>query len=141
MKFSEGVSMTKQNTQESSSSQKLDASQLQIQVKINRLQSQKAVWENKLKIKNNSLRKARTRTLIQMGGLISMLNLPSICGIDEGDDLQLNFEVSDKAAVLLGMLAHLEDSLPPTLSEQVISSFKQKGIRVIKNHTAKRIRG
>ena len=76
-----------------------------------------------------------------MGGLISMLNLPSICGIDEGDDLQLNFEVSDKAAVLLGMLAHLEDSLPPTLSEQVISSFKQKGIRVIKNHTAQRVRG
>jgi hypothetical protein len=132
--------MTKQSAQKSSYPQKLDASQLQIQVKINRLQSQKAVFENKLKIKNNSLRKARTRTLIQMGGLINMLNLPSICGIDEGDDLQLNFETSDKAAVLLGMLAHLEDSLPPTLSEQVISQFKQKGIRVIKNHTAKKIR-
>ncbi len=132
--------MTKQSTQKSSSSQKFDASQLQIQVKINRLQSQKTVLENKIKIKNNSLRKARTRTLIQMGGLINMLNLPNICGIDEGDDLQLNFEASDKAAVLLGMLAHLEDSLPPTLSAEVISSFKQKGIRVIKNHTAQRIR-
>jgi hypothetical protein len=132
--------MTKQSTQKSSSSQKFDASQLQIQVKINRLQSQKTVLENKLKIKNNSLRKARTRTLIQMGGLLNMLNLPNICGIDEGDDLQLNFEASDKAAVLLGMLAHLEDSLPPTLSAEVISSFKQKGIRVIKNHTAQRIR-
>ena len=141
MRFSEGVSMTKQSTQKSSSSQKFDASQLQIQVKFNRLQSQKTVLENKIKIKNNSLRKARTRTLIQMGGLINMLNLPNICGIDEGDDLQLNFEASDKAAVLLGMLAHLEDSLPPTLSAEVISSFKQKGIRVIKNHTAKRIRG
>lgn len=140
MRFSEGVSMTKQSTQKSSSSQKFDASQLQIQVKINRLQSQKTVLENKIKIKNNSLRKARTRTLIQMGGLINMLNLPNICGIDEGDDLQLNFEASDKAAVLLGMLAHLEDSLPPTLSAEVISSFKQKGIRVIKNHTAQRIR-
>lgn len=132
--------MTKQSTQKSSSSQKFDASQLQIQVKINRLQSQKTVLENKIKIKNNSLRKARTRTLIQMGGLINMLNLPNICGIDEGDDLQLNFEASVKAAVLLGMLAHLEDSLPPTLSAEVISSFKQKGIRVIKNHTAQRIR-
>ncbi len=133
--------MTKQNTHESSSSQKIDALQLQIQVKINRLQSQKTVLENKLKIKNNSLRKARTRTLIQMGGLLNMLNLPNICGIDEGDDLQLNFEDSDKAAILLGMLAHLEDSLPPTLSAEVISSFKQKGIRVIKNHTAQRVRG
>ncbi|MEI6627813.1 MAG: hypothetical protein WCN27_00165, partial [Alphaproteobacteria bacterium] len=72
---------------------------------------------------------------------VNMINLPSICGINEGDDLQLNLENSDKAAVLLGMLVHLEDSLPPTLSEQVISSFKQKGVRVIKNHTAKRIRG
>ena len=132
--------MTKQSDQQSSSSQKLDSSQLQIQVKINRLQSQKAVLENKLKLNSQSNRKARTRLLIQMGGLVNMINLPSICGINEGDDLQLNLENSDKAAVLLGMLAHLEDSLTPTLSDQVISQFKQKGIRVIKNHTSKRIR-
>ena len=132
--------MTKQSDQQSSSSQKLDASQLQIQVKINRLQSQKAVLENKLKLNSQSNRKARTRLLIQMGGLVNMINLPSICGINEGDDLQLNLENSDKAAVLLGMLAHLEDSLPHTLSDQVIASFKQKGIRVIKNHTSQRIR-
>lgn len=134
--------MAEQSTQIASPLlQKPDSLQSQIQIKINRLQSQKAVLENKLKIKNNSLRKARTRNLIQMGGLINMLNLPSICGINEGEDLQTDFETSDKAAVLLGMLAHLEDSLPLTLSEQVISQFKQKGIRVIKNHTAKRIRG
>ena len=112
----------------------------QIQVKINRLKSQKAVLENKLQATSKSLRKARTRTLIQMGGLINMLNLPSICGINEGEDLQTDFEASDKAAVLLGMLAHLEDSLPPTLSDQVIAQFKQKGIRVIKNHTAQKTR-
>ena len=120
--------------------QQLDILQSQIQVKINRLQSQKTALENKLKIKNNSLRKARTRTLIQMGGLINMLTLPSICGIDDGDDLQLDLENSDKAAVLLGMLAHLEDSLPPNLSEQMIGQFKQKGIRVIKNHAAQKIK-
>lgn len=111
-----------------------------IQAKINRLQSQRAALENKLKAKDNSLRKARTRTLIQMGGLINMLNLPNICGIDECDDLQLDLEASDKAAILLGMLAHLEDSLPPTLSEQTIAQFKQKGIRVIKNHASQKIR-
>ena len=86
-------------------------------------------------------RKAKTRQLIQIGGLVNMINLPSICGINEGDDLQLNLENSDKAAVLLGMLAHLEDSLPPTLSDQVISQFKQIGIRVIKKHTAQKMRG
>ncbi|MDQ5883797.1 MAG: hypothetical protein QG556_134 [Pseudomonadota bacterium] len=132
--------MTKQSVQQPSSSQKLNASQLQIQVKINRLQSQKIVLENKLKITNESLRKARTRNLIQLGDLLNMLNLPSICGINEGEDLQTDFEASDKAAVLLGMLAHLEDSLPTALSDQVIAKFKQKGIRVIKNHTAQRIR-
>ncbi|MEI6628948.1 MAG: hypothetical protein WCN27_06075 [Alphaproteobacteria bacterium] len=69
-----------------------------------------------------------------------MLNLPSICGINQGDDLQTDFEASDKAAVLLGMLTHLEDSLPPTLSDQGIEQFKQKGIRVIKNHKIQKTR-
>ena len=132
--------MTEQINQLSSSSQKNDQSHLQIQAKINRLKSQKAILENKLKFNSGSNHKARTRLLIQMGGLVNMINLPSICGINEGDDLQLNLENSDKAAVLLGMLAHLEDSLTPTLSDQVISQFKQKGIRVIKNHTSQRIR-
>ena len=132
--------MTEQINQLVSVSQKIDQSHLQIQAKINRLKSQKAVLENKLKLNSQSNRKARTRLLIQMGGLVNMINLPSICGINEGDDLQLNLENSDKAAVLLGMLAHLEDSLPPTLSEQVISQFKQIGIRVIKKHTAQKMR-
>ncbi len=132
--------MTEQINQLVSVSQKIDQSHLQIQAKINRLKSQKAVLENKLKLNSQSNRKAKTRLLIQMGGLVNMINLPSICGINEGDDLQLNLENSDKAAVLLGMLAHLEDSLPPTLSEQVISQFKQIGIRVIKKHTAQKMR-
>ncbi len=111
-----------------------------IEVKINRLQSKKAMIENKLKAANKSQRKARTRTLIQLGGLLNMLNLPNICGINPGDDLQTDFEASDKAAVLLGMLVHLEDSLPPTLSDPVIDRFKQKGILVLKNHKIQRTR-
>ncbi len=133
--------MTKQSTQQSSTPQKLDQAQLQIQVKINRLQLQKATLENKLKTASQSQRKARTRTMIQLGGLLNMLNLPNICGISSGDDLQTDFEASDKAAVLLGMLTHLEDSLPPTISDQVIEKFKQKGIRVIKNHKIQKTRG
>ncbi len=131
----------KQGTQQSSASQKLAQAPLQIQVKINRLKSQKTVLENKLKTARRSHRKARTRILIQLGGLLNMLSLPSICGINQGDDLQTDFEASDKAAVLLGMLVHLEDSLPPTISDQVIKKFKQKGIRVIKNHKIQKTRG
>ena len=60
--------MTKQSTQQSSTPQKLDQAQLQIQVKINRLQSQKATLENRLKTNSKSLRKARTRTMIHTPG-------------------------------------------------------------------------
>lgn len=111
-----------------------------IQIKINRLQAQKAVLENKLKLKVRSARKARTRTLIQLGGLINLVALPNLCGISDGDDLQLDIKTSDKAAVLLGMLVHLEHSLPPTLSDQQIAQFKQLGIRVIKNQAAQKVR-
>ena len=52
--------MTKQSTQQSSTPQKLDQAQLQIKVKINRLQSQKATLENRLKTNSKSFRKART---------------------------------------------------------------------------------
>ena len=133
--------MTEQINQLESVSQKIDQSHLQIQAKINRLKSQKAILENKLKLNNNVNRKARTRNLIQLGELINMINLPNICGINEANDLQFNLENSDKAAVLLGMLAHLESSLPPTLSNEVINQFKQIGIRVIKKHTAQKMRG
>ena len=102
------------------------------QVKLNRLQTQKAALEKKIKTKETGSRKERTRTLIQLGGLINMVALPNLCGISEGDDLQLDLEASDKAAMLLGMLVHLQDSLPPTLSDQLARSFKQKGIRMMK---------
>ena len=50
---------------------------------------------------NNTQRRARTRTLIQMGGLLNMVGLPQLCGIAEGDDLQLDLDNQDKAATLL----------------------------------------
>jgi Conjugal transfer protein TraD len=113
---------------------------LQLQVKINRLQAQKAALENKLQTSSVAARKARTRTLIQLGGLMNLVALPNLCGINDGDNLQLDLEASDKAAVLLGMLVHLQDSLPPTLSDQLIASFKQKGIRMMKNQSAQSVK-
>ena len=108
------------------------------QVKLNRLQAQKAGLEKKLASSGIAARKARTRNLIQLGGLLNMVALTGLCGIEEGNDLQL--EAPDKAAVLLGLLQHLEDSLPHTLSENQIEQFRQKGIRVMKNHTAEKTR-
>src|SRR3989338_5310138 len=82
-----------------------------LQVKINRLQAQRAALAYKIAHENRSKRKARTRTLIQLGSLLNMVGLPQICGINDGDDLQLYLENQDKAATLLGMLSHLNASL------------------------------
>jgi hypothetical protein len=110
----------------------IDDATRRLQVKINRLQSQKAALENQAKKAQTTNRKARTRTLIQLGSLLNLINLPSICGIKDGDDLQFDLEATDKAATLLGMLAHLEDSLPPALSPAQLEALKQKGVTLLK---------
>lgn len=101
-----------------------------IEVKMNRLLSQKAALKNRLKKKENSQRRTRTRTLIQLGGLLNLTPLLSICGIELGDDLQL--EHPDKAAMLLGLLNHLSDKMPEQLSDEDLEKFKEIGINLMK---------
>ncbi len=105
---------------------------LSLQVEINRLRTQQVVLEQKIKAQTKSARRARTRTLIQLGGLLNMIGLTDLCGIVEGEDLQLNMPAQNKAALLLGMLVTLIEQLPPTLSNEQENTFKQKGIRTIK---------
>lgn len=105
-------------------------------INLNRLQSLKAQLATRQKSLSNGNRKARTRTLIQMGGLLNLLALPEICGINHGDDLQADLTNQDKAATLLGLLTHLEESLPPTLSAQQLELFKSKGTKRLKNQEA-----
>jgi hypothetical protein len=52
-----------------------------IQIKLNRLYSQKTALEHKLK--RSDFRKKRTRTLIQIGGLLELTPLPAICKINK----------------------------------------------------------
>ena len=109
-------------------------------VELNRLRTQQVVIERKINQQTKSERRARTRTLIQMGSLISMIGLADICDITEGDDLQLDMESRDKAAVLLGMLVTLIEQMPPALSSLDLETFKQKGINMLKRHEAKKYR-
>jgi hypothetical protein len=111
-----------------------------ITTELNRLRTQQVVIERKLSQQTKSERRARTRTLIQMGGLISMIGLADICDITEGDDLQLDIVSRDKAATLLGMLVTLIEQLPPALSSLDLETFKQKGINMLKRHEAKKYR-
>jgi hypothetical protein len=106
-----------------------------IQSTLNRLHARKAKLKIQQDKRSKSHRRARTRTLIQMGGLLHMIGLSELCGIHEGEDLQLDSEAMDKAAILLGMLVALKEELPPTLIPEQISTYKQKGIRCMKMNT------
>jgi len=110
---------------------------------LNRLQSLKAQLNKKQKTYDNTDRRARTRTLIQMGGLLNMIGIPQLCGIEDGDDLQQDLENQDKAATLLGMLVHLNETLANTtvtLDTNSLEGFKQRGIRLLKDHEAQKTR-
>ena len=113
--------------------------------KLNRLQARKAQLENQQKALTVMDRRARTRTLIQMGGLLNMIGLPQLCGIHEGDDLQTDPLNHDKAATLLGMLVHLNEKLleQPHLFEAntgILDGFKQRGIQMMKTHEIRKVR-
>jgi hypothetical protein len=104
-----------------------------LQISLNRLQSQKSVLEHRLKTLSNAQRKARTRTLIQMGALLTLTDLATLACIEEGDDLQFDIQSMDKAATLLGMLLTLRNHLPDNLSDQDVEAFKKIGIRRMKS--------
>ena len=102
----------------------------QITIELNRLRSKKAALELKMKKSENKKRKLRTRTLIQLGGLLDLTPLLSLCGIELGDDLQL--EHQDKAATLLGILITAANQLPDTIPDEGLSQFKRLGASFLK---------
>ncbi|MDR1235608.1 MAG: conjugal transfer protein TraD [Holosporaceae bacterium] len=96
-----------------------------IEIKLNRLYSQKAALEHKLKRSESNFRKRRTRTLIQMGGLLELTPFPAVCDINIGDDLQI--DKPDNAAVLLGILSDFVNQFPDYLSIGDLQKFKNIG--------------
>ena len=72
-----------------------------------------------------------------------MIGLPQLCGISYGDVLQQDLENQDKAATLLGMLIHLNETLSVNtlaVDMQSLEQFKQRGIRVMKDHETRKMR-
>jgi len=86
-------------------------------------------------IKNNqthaSYRKARTRTLIQLGGLFEKSGLMETFDINVGDDLQMDLGKKENAYAVLGALAELKFMM----NEEEInhSLLVQKGKKVLRN--------
>mgnify|MGYP003523620066 CR=1 FL=1 len=56
---------------------------------------------------SRSIRKARTRTLIQLGGLIEKAGLLEKFSITVGSDLQKEEEIKDNVAALMGSLLEI----------------------------------
>ena len=99
-------------------------------IEINRLLAKKAALQHKMKKQKNSKRKARTRTLIQLGGLLDLTPLLSICNIELGEDLQLDYP--DKSATLLGILITFCNKLPKHFTDQDLVDFKSIGENLLK---------
>ena len=104
---------------------------------MNRLLAQQSSLQHRRQQQQNSLRKARTRTLIQAGGLLSQIGLLDYCGIEPGEDLQGDWVKTDKAAVLLGMLQEWYEALPDEPADAQWAHWKSIGIRQLKMQASK----
>jgi len=105
-------------------------------VQLNRLQANKLGLMKATTRYEKSERSARTRTLIQVGGLINLTGLLDYCGIKLGVDLQLDLAERHKAAMLLGLLTEMVEQLPKSLEQQ--NKWLELGIRILKQQEAKK---
>jgi hypothetical protein len=73
-------------------------------------------------------RTARTRTLIQLGVLLTKTKFLNLFKITLGDDLQSEDENSHKAMMLLGLLKDVGDQLQNTFTDEQLKALKDKGL-------------
>jgi hypothetical protein len=106
-------------------------------MKLHKLQNQEAVLQQREAGSRISPRKARVRLLIQAGGLVKLAGLFDVCGIEDGDDLQVDLSALDKAAALLGILM---EALPhdQQLDQAQLTRCQEIGARKLKMQGARR---
>ncbi len=87
-----------------------------LQININKLDKKmQRLTMNSYRLRQN-LRAARTRTLIQLGGLVIKSGIAEKLGIEIGADLQRDEEQRQKAYTLLGLLV-VQVSIPKELEK------------------------
>ena len=74
---------------------------------------------------------ARTRQLIQLGGLVDKIGLATLFAIAPGEDLEQNIESLDKAATLLGFLSQAYNNTSP--APENLEQWKREGIKLLKS--------
>lgn len=87
-----------------------------VEAKINRMKSQRAALVSRQESDSKRHRMQRTRTLIQLGGMLTATKIPERFNIENGDELQTDNANQDKAAMLMGLLLTVVDQLPNTFS-------------------------
>jgi hypothetical protein len=107
-----------------------------VEQKLNQLHAQKAALTHKTRSKSKQERMLRTRTLIQVGGIISITGLLEKFNIELGEDLQSDTNQMDKAAVLLGVFMRVMEQIPNDLTSEEINALKQKGITKMNMHNS-----
>lgn len=107
-----------------------------VQQKLNQLHAQKAALNHQTRAKNKQARMQRTRTLIQVGGILSITGLLEKFNIEIGEDLQSDTNQMDKAAILLGVFMRVMEQIPNDLTQEEMNALKQKGISKMKMHTS-----
>jgi len=74
-----------------------------------------------------NFRKARTRTLIQLGGLIEKAGLLEALQLTPGNDLQKDPECFESVSVLMGALGEAYKSLDSTESQELKMLWCERG--------------
>lgn len=76
-----------------------------------------------------SLRRARTRSLIQAGGLLEKSGILHYCGLEIGADFQNDLTMKDPISLLMGALMYLKSEL---LTHKIPHSFLiEKGLKAL----------
>ena len=104
-----------------------------VEIKLNRLLSQKAKLQSSHKNNAKKERKARTRTLIQLGGLLSLTPILDICNIKLGEDLQISAQ--DKADTFLGIISTLINSFSNDFDTFDLNHFQTIGASLRLSHS------
>ena len=76
-----------------------------------------------------NLRKSRTLTLIQLGGLIAKANLLEPLNIAMGDNLQKDESHFDSVATLMGALSEIYPTLQSDTSQKIL--WQEKGKKIL----------
>ena len=97
-----------------------------INLSIHRWKLRKYRMENRSLSSPQNQRKARTRTLIQLGGLIEKSGLLESINIDVGSDLQKDIHLQENVAILMGGLVEIKEQLKEEMISPTLLKIKGK---------------